>query len=360
MMPLADPAMAMLGCMILLFGAAMFALAIVAVILGIWSRRKRRPATAWFVRWSGVACFLVGLVGVILYSHGLYSAPGWYITTWAVLAVLGFAAWLLGLYAAERREIAIGSIVGPACILVAGVIVWRDFDYRQRRDELFSAALRGNPEVVRGLLATGLSPDLTDEVGTRLLEKAADPKTAVVILDAGAKVRAAPRALVVAAERGNVRMTKLLLARGGDPNVRRGNYSAAKLAWWNGHEAILDVLRDAGSEEAATLQRLTGVLIASVKSGDAEKVRRALKDEYLSKERREGLQYAAAKGDEEITLILVDHTEAYAEIADAALGAGRNGHWQLYERLMAVLEKRQAGYIIVETKAKAESLRRAK
>lgn len=228
-MPLADPAMAMLGCMIILFGAAIFALAFVAVILGVWSRRKRRSATAWFVRWSGAACFLVGMVGVILYSHGLYSSPEWYIATWSVLAVLGFAAWLLGIFAAERREIVIGSIVVPVCVLVAATIVWLDSRYRQRRDELFSAALRGNPEVLRRLLATGLSPDLTDQMGTSLLEKAADPPTATVILDAGANVRAAPRALVVAAERGNLRMTKLLLARGGDPNVRRGNYSAAKL-----------------------------------------------------------------------------------------------------------------------------------
>lgn len=99
------------------------------------------------------------------------------------------------------------------------------------------------------------------------------------------------------------------------------------------------------------------MLIASVQSGDAENVRRALKDEYLSRERKAGLQFAAARGDEEITLILVDHTEAYREIAEAALAAGKNGHWQLYEKLMAILEKRQAGYIIVETKAEADSLR---
>jgi hypothetical protein len=270
MIPMADPAMVMLGCLIILFGAAMFILAFVAVILGIWARRKDRIATAWFVRWSGAACFLVGIVGVILYSHGLYSSPERYVATWAVLVVLGFGAWLLGIFAADRREIVIGSITSMVFVLAAVVVIWRDADYRQRRDELFSAALRGNHEVVRRLLATGLSPDLTDEVGTRLLEKAADPPTATVILDAGADVRAAPRAVVVAVERGNLRMTKLLLARGGDPNARRGNYSAAKLAWWNGHDAILNVLHDAGSDEALKLQRLTGMLLGAIRSGDAE------------------------------------------------------------------------------------------
>lgn len=352
-MPLADPLLATLGCMIFLSQAALALTCVVAIILRIFLGKK----AASFARVVGALAFLFGFAGSLVYSSGAYySSDAIFITTWGALAALGLTAWLLGLHTATRREIIIGSIVAPLCALVAAFAIWRDADYRDRRDALFSAALRGDHTTVKRLMATGLSPDLEDNVHTRLLEKAADARTTTVILEAGADVRGAPRAVVTAAERGNLLTLKLLLARGGDPNARRGRYSAAKLAWWNGHEATLEALRQAGSSEAGSLQRLTGLLFSAVQAGDAEAVRRALKNEYLDRERELGLQLAAAKGDGDIAMTLVSKTDAYREVAVAALTAANHRHWELFEKLLAALEHRQAGFIVRETKAAALSM----
>ncbi len=356
MMPTISPAGAILGCAILLFLAAIYILGFVAVGLGIWSWRKRRPATAWFVRRIGAVCFVIGLLGLFVYSHFSYDSMLFMLVLNGSLSLVGLLAWLLGLHAASRREVWIGSIAAVICTAAALGMVWYDSDYRVRRDALFSAALRGNAQEVRKLLATGLSPDLADSVGTRLLEKATDAPTAAAVIAAGAKVREASRALAYAAQQGNLPIVKLLLAHGADPNARFANYPAAKLAWWNDHRAILELLRKAGAADAERLQRLTGVLLSAVKAGDAEAVKRALAGEYRYQERTEGLRFAAASGNVEVAMILVRATDAHREIAEAALIAARHDRVEMFDALMEVLESRQPGYILRETKAAALSI----
>jgi glucose/arabinose dehydrogenase len=94
------------------------------------------------------------------------------------------------------------------------------------RQSMLEAAAAGKLEVVRSLLARGVSPDTSDESGRTALMIAAyhgDREVVAALLDQGATVDArtpeGDTALMVAASRGHVEVVRLLLEREVDSNA---------------------------------------------------------------------------------------------------------------------------------------------
>jgi hypothetical protein len=357
-MPVPDAAGAVLACGVLILLAATLVMSLVAIATGIRARRKQRADRAVGGRIVGAIAFGLAMLLIFVDAHFSYDFSAFRLAPLFVLAGVGFMAWYVSSWPASRTEVTLGLAIAAIGVAAVAIVTQRESAIRERRDALFAAATRGDARRVRDLLGTGMSADLRDDIGMSLIEKAADARTALVILEAGADARRAPKSLVFAAQQGKADLVKVLLDHGADPNARVGEHSAARMAWWSGHEAILDLLHRAGSADARRLQQRTGVLIGAVHANDAAAVIAALRDDYLMEEASQGLRVAAANGNRDITMSLVDVTSPYGEIAVASLIVLDHGHVELFEELLGALEKRQPGYIMRETKAAALAIAR--
>ena len=350
-MPLPDGAGAVFGCMILLTLAGAFVTAIVAIVQGVLARKRKQPERAAGVRVIGAATFAFALALIAFESHYSYVQPKWRFAPLAALALVAIAAWLTGIFAASKREIAIGTMVASGGIIAVAAVIAYDANYRTRRERLFAAAERGDAAEVRAMLATGLSPNLRDDVGVYVIRKAKNATTAAALLDAGADIRSAWPALAAAAQSGDLALATTLMSKGVSPG--NGEHSASRIAWENGHMDVLEAFRRAGDRDAERYQQRTGILIRAVQAGDLLAVQGALAGDYLDQERRDGLRIASSRGARDITLALAAATTPYTEIAGAAVRAAKHGHVALFGELLVVLDQRQAGFIIRETKAAA-------
>lgn len=115
--------------------------------------------------------------------------------------------------------------------------------YRDRADPVVAAALRGDADVVAGLVADGA------EVRSTLVAEAAGLRHWNVVralLSAGAEVGdGAPSALHYAAAAGDAEMVDLLLDHGADPTLEDGRFAAPPAGWaeFFGHGELAARLR---------------------------------------------------------------------------------------------------------------------
>lgn len=354
-----NPIAVALGFAYLLFFLSMYVAAVIGVAAGIAARRRSRPGAARLARRVGAISFLLAFTWILFYSHASYDSPGPPIVAHVPLAVLGLIAWWLGITPGHVSELKLFVAVPISCAIVATGLIRHDDDYRQRRDTLFAAAKNGDSKQVRRLLATGLSPNLTNERKTPLLEMASNAESAQALFDAGANIKAAPHALAWAAKRRNAPLVKVMLAHGAAPDSTDGTYTAATHAFWNKDLDTLELLRLAGAKDAARYQRLTGALIKAVEARDEGAVREVLAGEYLRAERDDGLRLAAERGDTAIAVMLARKIDEYAVVGRAMLIAARSNHPDTFGALVDELDRRPAGFEIDQMKAQALAIARA-
>ena len=350
-MPLPDGAGAMFGCMILLLLIATFFTTIGAIAAGLRARKRQQPEHASGPRIIGAISFAIGIALIAYESHYAYPQPVLRLIPLGALALAGVGAWLAGSFAASNLEkrMVLGSM--SVAVLAVIALITYDADYRVRRDRLISAAKRGDAHEVRAMLATGLSANALDIVGVPIIRSAKNAATAQVLMEAGATPASAWPALVEAAGQGDLALVKVFLATGVDPNVEHGKPS--RHAWWNGHTEVLEELRRAGAADAGRLQQRNGKLLSAVRGGDPAAVQAELADDYLMQERIDGLRIAAAIGNRDVTMALVNATQANPDLAITAVTAARNNHIALFGEVLHALEERRAGFIVRETKVAA-------
>src|SRR5262249_5110233 len=107
---------------------------------------------------------------------------------------------------------------------------------------LMWAALRGNPDLVSGLLKAGADPNLQAEGGMGPLQIAISNQAralALLLLEHGAKANAVrdsgETALMTAARMGQLEVMKALIARRADVNAREKRFYQTALMWSAGH-----------------------------------------------------------------------------------------------------------------------------
>ncbi|TDY73336.1 ankyrin repeat protein [Leptospira meyeri] len=119
-----------------------------------------------------------------------------------------------------------------------------------REHRLFQAVEKGNLELVKTILAEGVSVNAKDSLGNSSLIKAADDEElemAKFLIEKGANVNlrntTGETALYRAVYRGNLEMVKLLVKAGAETKVKTvGGISIAELAEERGEEGILKYL----------------------------------------------------------------------------------------------------------------------
>lgn len=151
-------------------------------------------------------------------------------------------------------------------------------------DSFIEPAEKGNTEVVRLLLATGMDPNVRDRHGnTALIAAAANGHTDVVgvPINGEANVNALSEsnetALVAAASFGNLCIVRALLDRGANPNVKTDNgLTALIVAAGNNHIEVVEALLAADADINARSNEGMTALDFAVQSGN-EKLIQLLK-----------------------------------------------------------------------------------
>src|SRR5438552_9731531 len=130
-----------LGCAIGLFILATYVGALVAIAFAIASRFTKTPFVAKLARWAAAISFANGVLLVIYFSYVMR----WDFRDPAPLLIIGAIPALLGVIAStiagvQWRVAAIAVVLAA----IAGACVFRDHDYRMRRDAIIEATKAGD------------------------------------------------------------------------------------------------------------------------------------------------------------------------------------------------------------------------
>jgi ankyrin repeat protein len=155
------------------------------------------------------------------------------------------------------------------------------------------------------LALTTLAQDAKQALSEQLYEAARKGDAAEVkaVLDRGADVNAKFRygatALFKAAERGHTEVVKLLIERGADVNVKDTFYGATALTWAldKGHTGVVRAILAKSAEDAGD------VLLAGVRSGNAELASAALETGKVPAETLTAALVAAASDEKKAALV---------------------------------------------------------
>ena len=159
-------------------------------------------------------------------------------------------------------------------------------------EDLRQAAMKGDVEGVKGLLAKGAEVDAASEFGAT--------------------------ALIFAADRGHVEVVKVLLERGADVNRKDTTYQSSPITWaaYNGHAEVVALLLDRGATDAAD------TLDSAIERGHLEVVKAVLASGKVPKESLSaGLSAAKQQGRPEIAELLVQAGAAPLPSASAVVSA---------------------------------------
>jgi TonB family protein len=133
-----------------------------------------------------------------------------------------------------------------------------DFKSPRAGRELLAAAVRGNIEMVRWLIAQGVDPnaDVQGNTALALAASEGDAAAARALLDAGAQVGKAAKngftALMGAARAGNVEYARVLLEAGADPKAATESATTAlHLAAQANSAELVELLLERGADIAA-------------------------------------------------------------------------------------------------------------
>lgn len=153
------------------------------------------------------------------------------------------------------------------------------------KEELLTAARKGDTAAVKALLAKGADPNARSEYG------------------------ATPLAL--AADKGHVEVVKALIAKGADVNAKDSFYKVSPLLWAYSHDhaGVVGLLIEAGAEGAES------VLSAAAAAGKVEMVRTVLDKKKCKQTDLDGALGAVPAGKDEVARLL---KEAGAKIAPKA------------------------------------------
>ncbi|CRG90851.1 hypothetical protein PISL3812_07897 [Talaromyces islandicus] len=140
-------------------------------------------------------------------------------------------------------------------ILLDHASAQKDFSLASANGALYAASEVGKVEMIRLLLARGVSPNATGPMYGSALEAAAhygSEDSVQALLDAGAEVNFQGgyhgNALQAAARYGRVNLVRILLQAGADVNSPGGIYAnALAAAIERGHPLVVDVLLKAGA-----------------------------------------------------------------------------------------------------------------
>ncbi len=224
--------------------------------------------------------------------------------------------------------------------------------YGLQQQRLFISSQRGDPSVVKSMLAAGISPNVREHASglSALMIASKQGHLAVmkVLIEAGAAIDATDQnrmtSLLWATKKGHAEAVKLLIANGTDINAVDGSgASALTLAARGGNEAIVRLLID--NDIDLDIQNNDGwpALISAAVNGHVTIVRLLLaagaNPKLTAWDGRTALMAAAWNGYPKIARYLCA-TDSIVNMQDnngwtALISAAWNGHRDIVETLMA-------------------------
>jgi ankyrin repeat protein len=181
----------------------------------------------------------------------------------------------------------------------------QDLDGSGKRP-LMVAAENNNLKAAKFLIGRKVNLDVADSHGATALHYAIrnkHPATVELLLKAGAKTNEQPQPLLLAVDRNQIEIVKLLLAANADLEAResQAGLSALALAAFRGHADLVDLLLGAGSDPSAQDSQGQTALMIAVDRGETDVVevfiRKGVSVNRPGSDGVTALMIAAAKGD---------------------------------------------------------------
>ncbi len=197
---------------------------------------------------------------------------------------------------------------------------------------LMEAAIAGQSETVKELLAGGADPNLPDD-SPPLALGAAHPEVVRLLLAAGARTTGSPwvKPLVRAADSGSLESVRLLLAAGSDPDdvARTGTPTALIAAADDDNPLLVSLLADSGADLDLTRDDYGTALSRAARFGRPSMVRVLIEHgasrSHVDRTGRTALQVAADEGHDDIVAMLSGPGVAPPSPGRLLLGASKRG-----------------------------------